>query len=171
LLSRRAENTTLTSRVSQLESSNRQLHYLIKELKDERDMQSSKADMLDMQLTEAKQLLASAEQTAAVNRQLLQQEMDGALAAAQQQLKDNMASMQQELAAAHQAAASNREQAAAATAEREAALVVALDEARAVAHAQQATAAEHEQRQRRTMQRLQEQIKQLEAEKQVGCSV
>jgi chromosome segregation ATPase len=153
--------------VSELESAAKKHNSRIRELETERDKSISKAHVLDAQLEEAKQALALAQQSAAHGLQLLQQQYEEAAAAAQQEHAATTAKLQEQLAAARAAAAACSEQAAAAAAERESALAAALADAQAAVTAQQAAAAEIEQRQRRALARMQDHVRQLEAEKQV----
>jgi chromosome segregation ATPase len=91
----------------------------------------------------------------------------GQAAAEAQATATQLQDAQLKLAAAQAAAATGSQQAAAAAAEREAALAAALTDAQAALAAQQAASADAEQRQRQAVSRLQEQVRQLEMEKQV----
>lgn len=167
---RRQEIGQRTSKAAELEASCRKLNARVQELSSERDKHASRAQLLDTQLAEAQQALCAAQAAAALQLQLQQQQALEALAAAEAQAQEAQAQLQRQLESAQAVASSGSEAAAAAAAEREASLSAALHEARAAASAQQAAAEEHEQRQRRAVQHLQEQVRQLEAEKQVSAA-
>lgn len=161
----RHDNAQLAAKASELEKGARKLNHRIKELENERDKHASRAQVADIQLTEAKEALAAAGQAANLKLQYLQQEHQQALAAAKQQHAESIADLERQLAAAKQAAAAGSEREAAVAAEREAAMAAALADARAAVQAQQEQHAELEQRHRKALQRYQAQIRQLETEK------
>eukprot|EP00775_Hariotina_reticulata_P007626 gene7626-7828_t len=77
LAKQQADNTALTSKVGELESSSRKLHILIKELENERDMQASKAllaDSGDAGASLMRQIQSLAAQTAAAQSNAAEQE-------------------------------------------------------------------------------------------------
>jgi chromosome segregation ATPase len=164
---RRQDNSSLSARVTELESAAKKHNSRIKDLETERDKLLGKVQVLTVQLDEARQALSVAQATAAQELQLLQQQHEEAAHAAQQQLSAATAKLEQQLQAAQAAAAAGNEQAAAAAAEREAALAAALADAQAAVSMQEAAAAESEQRRRRELVRAQDHIRQLETEKQV----
>lgn len=167
----RKDNSVLASKVAELESAAKKVNSRVRELEAERDKAASKVHVVEVQLGEARHALALAQQSAQHEAELLQQQHEEAAHAAQQELSATRQKLQEQLAVAQAAAAAGSEQAAAAAEEREATLTAALADAQAAVAALEAAAAENEQRHRRALARMQDHVRHLEAEKQVGCAL
>ena len=85
------------------------MNHRIKELENERDKHASRVEVLEIQLSEAQQIAAVAEQQTAVRLQLLQQDHQEELATAEQRHHETRTKMQQQLEAAQQQGAASKQ--------------------------------------------------------------
>ncbi|KAF8062760.1 CRTISO2 [Scenedesmus sp. PABB004] len=166
LAKQQQDGAALAAKVAELEKGARRLGHRVKEVENERDRAASRAEVLAIQLEEARGELAAAAASAARALAAAQAEHADAAEAARAAAAGERAALEAALADARAAAAVGSEAAAAAAAAREAALEAALGDARGAAAALQEAQGAAEARHARALGALQEQVRALEREKQ-----